>query len=130
MYNIVSRIWGYLNIYQGKSQASSVFLEICPNRVLLRVPLRVLLGLGFKGPCTQIVYMLAPKCLQRDYFKAKVCAAWAHGPLNLKPQILKLAPRTYAHRLIDHDHQLGSCRSGYTGKMGYIHICLSLGFRV
>ena len=25
-----------------------------------------------KGPCTQIVYPLAPKYLYRDYFKAKV----------------------------------------------------------
>ena len=26
-----------------------------------------------KGPCTQIVYTLAPKSPNRDYFKAKVC---------------------------------------------------------
>ena len=25
-----------------------------------------------KGPCAQIIYTLAPKCLCRDYFKAKV----------------------------------------------------------
>ena len=30
-------------------------------------------GVGVpKGPCTQIVYTLAPKYLYRDYFKAKV----------------------------------------------------------
>ena len=44
-----------------------------------------------KGPCAQIVYTLAPKYLSREYFKAKVYAIWAHGPLGLTksgPQIL------------------------------------------
>ena len=35
-----------------------------------------------RGPCTQIVYTLAPKCLYRDYFRAKVSTIWAHGPLG------------------------------------------------
>ena len=35
-----------------------------------------------KGPCTQIVYTLAPKYLYRDYFKANVYTNWAHGPLG------------------------------------------------
>ena len=48
-------------------------------------------GLGFrefrwkplpKGPCTQRVYTLAPKYLDRDYFKAKVYTIWVHGPLG------------------------------------------------
>ena len=29
-------------------------------------------GLGYKGPCAQIVYTLGPMYLQREYFKAKV----------------------------------------------------------
>ena len=32
-----------------------------------------------KGPCTHIVYTLAPKYLYRDYFQAKVCTTWVHG---------------------------------------------------
>ena len=32
-----------------------------------------------KGPCTQIVYTLAPKYPSMDYFKAKVYAIWVHG---------------------------------------------------
>ena len=36
-----------------------------------------------KGPCTQIVYTLAPKYLYRDYFKAKVYTIWVHGPSGL-----------------------------------------------
>ena len=35
-----------------------------------------------KGPCTQIVYTLAPKYLYRDYFKAKVSTIWVHGPFG------------------------------------------------
>ena len=35
-----------------------------------------------KGPCTQIVYTLAPKYLNRGYFKAKVYTIWVHGPLG------------------------------------------------
>ena len=34
-------------------------------------------------PCTQIVDTLAPKCPNRDYFKAKVSTVWVHGPLGL-----------------------------------------------
>ena len=44
-------------------------------------------GLGFrvfKGPCTQIVYTLAPKYLYRDYFQANVFTLWVHGPLYPK----------------------------------------------
>ena len=36
-----------------------------------------------KGPCTQIVYTLAPKYLYGDYFKANVYTIWVHGPLGL-----------------------------------------------
>ena len=42
-----------------------------------------------KGPCTQIVYTLAPKYLHRYYFKAKVYTAytiWVHGPMRLESQ--------------------------------------------
>ena len=39
-------------------------------------------GVFPKGPCTQIVYTLAPKYLYRDYFKAKVYTIWVHGPLG------------------------------------------------
>ena len=35
-----------------------------------------------KGPCTQIVYTLAAKYPNRDYFKAKVCLLGVHGPLG------------------------------------------------
>ena len=35
-----------------------------------------------KGPCTQIVDTLAPQYPNGDYFKAKVCTVWAHGPLG------------------------------------------------
>ena len=38
-----------------------------------------------KGPCTQIVYTLAPKYLYRDYFKAKLCTIRVHGPLGKVP---------------------------------------------
>ena len=41
------------------------------------------LKVATKGPCTQIVYALAPKYLYRDYFKAKVYTVWAHGPLGI-----------------------------------------------
>ena len=41
-----------------------------PHGLVLQIP---------KGPCTQIVYTLAPKYLYRDYFKAKVYAIWVHG---------------------------------------------------
>ena len=37
------------------------------------------------GPCTQIVYTVAPKYLYRDCFKSKVYTIWVHGPLNPKP---------------------------------------------
>ena len=36
-----------------------------------------------KGSCTQIVYTLAPKCLYRDDFGAKVSTIGVHGPLRL-----------------------------------------------
>ena len=36
-----------------------------------------------KGPCTQIVYTLAPKYLNRDYIEAIVYTIWVHGPLGL-----------------------------------------------
>ena len=36
-----------------------------------------------KCPCTQVVYT-SPQYLYRDYFKAKVCAIWVHGPLRLR----------------------------------------------
>ena len=35
-----------------------------------------------KGPCTQIVYTLAPMYLYREYFTAKVYTVWVHGPLG------------------------------------------------
>ena len=35
-----------------------------------------------KGPCTQIVYTLAPKYLYRDYFKDKEYTIWVHGPFG------------------------------------------------
>ena len=35
-----------------------------------------------EGACTEIVYTLATKCLNKDYFKAKVYTIWAHGPLG------------------------------------------------
>ena len=35
-----------------------------------------------KGPCAQIVYILAPKYLFRDYFTAKVYTIWVRGPLG------------------------------------------------
>ena len=46
------------------------------------VRLGVSLGCKVEGPCTQIVYTLAPKCLYRDYLKAKVYTIWVHGPLG------------------------------------------------
>ena len=39
-----------------------------------------------KGPCAQIVYTLALKCLYRDYIKAKVDTIWVHGPLGNWPE--------------------------------------------
>ena len=36
----------------------------------------------FQGPCTQIVYTLAPKYLYKGYFKAKVYTIWVPGPLE------------------------------------------------
>ena len=33
-----------------------------------------------KGPCTQIVYTLAPMYLYREYFKANVYTIWVHRP--------------------------------------------------
>ena len=35
-----------------------------------------------EGPCTQIVYTLAPMYLNREYFKANVCIIWVLGPLG------------------------------------------------
>ena len=36
------------------------------------------------GPCTQVVYTLALKYLDRDYFKAKVYLLFGyHGPLGI-----------------------------------------------
>ena len=32
------------------------------------------------GPCARTVEALAPKCSNRDYFKAKVSTIWVHGP--------------------------------------------------
>ena len=43
--------------------------------------------LSLKGPCAQIVYILAPKYLYRDYFKAKVYIqlfSWAVQALRLR----------------------------------------------
>ena len=36
-----------------------------------------------KGPCTQIVYTLAPMYLYREYFKANVYTIQVHGPLGI-----------------------------------------------
>ena len=36
-----------------------------------------------KGPCTQIVYTLGPMHLYGEYFQAKVCTVWLHGPLGV-----------------------------------------------
>ena len=33
-----------------------------------------------KSPCAQIVDTLGPMYLCREYFKAKVCTIWVHGP--------------------------------------------------
>ena len=46
--------------------------------------LPIFIGCGAfpEGPCTEIVYTLAPKYLYRDYFKAKVYTIWVHGPLG------------------------------------------------
>ena len=59
---------------------------MCQNRLPLRAPLWVLQGyhkdLGFKGPCTQIVYTFGPMSLHREYFKANVYTVWVHGPLG------------------------------------------------
>ena len=40
-----------------------------------------------EGPCTQIVYTLAPKYLYRDYIKAKVSTIWVHGPVYFSKPI-------------------------------------------
>ena len=62
-----------------------------PNiKVPLRVPLRVLWGLGFKGPCTQKIFTLGPRYLYRDYFKAKVHSIWVHGPVG---EVIKASDR-------------------------------------
>ena len=42
-------------------------------------------GFGFKGPCTQIVYTLAPKYLHGDCFKGKIYTIWVHGPFAHEP---------------------------------------------
>ena len=69
---------------------------------------RVCSGLGFggsagfdasehcnpKGPCTPIVYTLAPKYLHRDYFKAKVYTIWVHGPLGQEKKHRQLPVKT------------------------------------
>ena len=47
-------------------------------------------GLGFKGPCTQIVYTLALKYLYRDYIKAKVYTTWVLGPLGISIETQQL----------------------------------------
>ena len=47
-------LWGFQDSELGASSVS---------RVIERFP---------KGPCTQIAYTLAPKYLDRDYFKAEV----------------------------------------------------------
>ena len=39
------------------------------------------------GPCTQVVYTLAPKYLYRDYFKAKAQTIWVRGPLGKCPTV-------------------------------------------
>ena len=47
-------------------------------------------GLGLRlmaypeGPCTQIVYTLAPMYLYKEYFKANVYTIWVHGPSGLE----------------------------------------------
>ena len=44
------------------------------------------MGLGSKGPCTQIAYTLAVKGVPLQVlgtFGAKVYTIWAHGPLGL-----------------------------------------------
>ena len=40
-------------------------------------------GLGFKGPCSQIVYILGPMYLKSEYFKANVYTIWVRGPLQI-----------------------------------------------
>ena len=40
-------------------------------------------GLFPEGPCTQIVYTLAPMYLYREHFKAEAYAVWVQGPLGL-----------------------------------------------
>ena len=52
------------------------------------------MGLGYKGPCAQRVYTLAPKYLNRDYFKANAYTSWAHGPLGYTT-IVEVGPQTH-----------------------------------
>ena len=45
-----------------------------------------------KGPCTQVVYTLAPMYLYSDYLdylRANVCTTWAHGPLGIGDKHLR-----------------------------------------
>ena len=55
-----------------------------------------------KGPCTQIVYTLAPKYLYRDYIKAKVYTIWAHGPLGLVNAAARLDMLYLSLPAVDH----------------------------
>ena len=55
-------------------------------------------GLFPEGPCTQIVYTLAPMYLYREHFKAEAYAVWVQGPLGLgnwETLLRRLLPRRW-----------------------------------
>ena len=100
-----------LNVYgQGCGIANS---GRCPCRVV-QYP---------KGPCAQIAYTLGPMHLQREYFKAKVCALWVHGPLGVVLHGDVIAPMMKTGNIALHRIRNGSCgglidvaEDGYSSK--------------
>ena len=60
----------------------TTIMDLGPHKTILIMVLGSLSLKHPKGPCTQIVYTLAPKYLYRDYLSANVYTIWVHGPLG------------------------------------------------
>ena len=75
-----------------------------------------------KGPCTQIVYTLAPKYVYRDDIKANVSTIWVHGPLgflNIVPGPSLSTCEDRIQRAQNRLYRAQKLRAGVTDKKWY-----------
>ena len=77
--------WGYKSPNIGYNHTTYNYTGLYKGSIRALGSLRGALykGLGFKGPCTQIVYTLALKYSLYRYIGTKVYTIWVHGPLGV-----------------------------------------------